>query len=163
MNQPFVNDKNEIANIYQQMLNEDMTAGDVYGGDVAGHAGIENTDWFAPGDARNPYGMGVTTRRGKLKRKRKKLKKKIIENYQYTGNCVECDDGMQIQQITQHDEWSFPEETYGHDPEMQISGDVFQQMTGEILKDGELAFWNQDMNIVFRYNPDEDVHYFYEK
>ena len=70
---------------------------------------------------------------------------------------------MQIQQITQHDEWSFPEETYGHDPEMQISGDVFQQMTGEILKDGELAFWNQDMNIVFRYNPDEDVHYFYEK
>jgi hypothetical protein len=77
MNQPFVNDKNEIANIYQQMLNEDMTAGGVYGGDVAGHAGIENTDWFAPGDARNPYGMGVTTRRGKLKnRKRKKLKKK---------------------------------------------------------------------------------------
>jgi hypothetical protein len=77
MNQPFVNDKNEIANIYQQMLNEDMTAGGVYGGDVAGHAGIENTDWFAPGDARNPYGMGVTTRRGKLKNKkrRKKIKK----------------------------------------------------------------------------------------
>jgi hypothetical protein len=49
----------------------------VYGGDVAGHAGIENTDWFAPGDARNPYGMGVTTRRGKLKNKkrRKKIKK----------------------------------------------------------------------------------------
>jgi hypothetical protein len=46
---------------------------------------------------------------------------------------------------------------------MQISGDVFQQMTGEILKDGELAFWNQDVNIIFRYNPDEDIHYFYEK
>jgi hypothetical protein len=77
MNQPFVNDKNEIANIYQQMLNEDMTAGGVYGGDIAGHAGIENDDWFAPGDARNPYGMGVTTRRGKLKNKkrRKKIKK----------------------------------------------------------------------------------------
>jgi hypothetical protein len=77
MNQPFVNDKNEIANIYQQMLNEDMTAGGVYGGDIAGHAGIENTDWFAPGDARNPYGMGITTRRGKLKNKkrRKKIKK----------------------------------------------------------------------------------------
>jgi hypothetical protein len=78
MNQPFVNDKNEIANIYQQMLNEDMTAGGVYGGDVAGHAGIENTDWFAPGDARNPYGMGVTTRRGKLKNR--KRKKKIKKN-----------------------------------------------------------------------------------
>jgi hypothetical protein len=77
MNQPFVNDKNEIANIYQQMLNEDMTAGGVYGGDIAGHAGIENDDWFARGDARNPYGMGVTTRRGKLKNKkrRKKIKK----------------------------------------------------------------------------------------
>jgi hypothetical protein len=77
MSKPFVNDQNNIANLYQQMLNEDMTAGGVYGGDVAGHAGIENTDWFAPGDARNPYGMGVTTRRGKLKNKkrRKKIKK----------------------------------------------------------------------------------------
>jgi len=77
MNKPFVNDQNNIANLYQQMLNEDMTAGGVYGGDVAGHAGIENTDWFAPGDARNPYGMGITTRRGKLKNKkrRKKIKK----------------------------------------------------------------------------------------
>lgn len=164
MDQPFVKDEIEIANIYQQMLNEDMTAGGVYGGDVAGHAGIENTDWFAPGDARNPYGMGITTRKGKLKRKRKKLKqKKITENYQYTGNCTEYDDGMEIQQITRHDDWSFPEETYGHDPEMQISAEDFQQMTEETLKDGELAFWNQDMNIIFRYNPDEDVHYFYEK
>jgi len=77
MNKPFVNDQNNIANLYQQMLNEDMTAGGVYGGDVAGHDGIENTDWFAPGDARNPYGMGITTRRGKLKNKkrRKKIKK----------------------------------------------------------------------------------------
>lgn len=78
MKQPFVNDQNNIANLYQQMLNEDMTAGGVYGGDVAGHAGIENTDWFAPGDARNPYGMGVTTRKGKLKKK--KRKKKITRN-----------------------------------------------------------------------------------
>jgi hypothetical protein len=96
MNQPFVNDQNNIANLYQQMLNEDMTAGDVYGGDVTGHVGIENTDWFAPGDARNPYGLGITTRKGKLKKKRKKLKK-IMENYQYTGNCTEYDDGMEIQ------------------------------------------------------------------
>jgi hypothetical protein len=77
MSKPFVNDQNNIANLYQTMLNEDMTAGGVYGGDVAGHAGIENTDWFASGDARNPYGMGITTRRGKLKNKkrRKKIKK----------------------------------------------------------------------------------------
>lgn len=75
MNSPFVNDKHEIANIYQQMLNEDMTAGGVYGGDIAGHAGIENTDWFAPGDARNPYGMGITTRAGALKQKKRKKKR----------------------------------------------------------------------------------------
>jgi hypothetical protein len=83
MSKPFVNDQNNIANLYQQMLNEDMTAGGVYGGDVAGHAGIENTDWFAPGDARNPYGMGITTRsllvtrsgRLKKKKRRKKIKK----------------------------------------------------------------------------------------
>lgn len=75
----------EIAEIYQQMLNEDMTSGGAFGGDIAGHAGIEATDWFAPGDARNPYGMGITTRNGALKKKkgkkRAKVKKKnIIEN-----------------------------------------------------------------------------------
>lgn len=79
MNHPFVNDKIEIANIYQTMLNEDMTSGGAFGGDIAGHAGIEATDWFAPGDMRNPYGMGIITRRGKLKKKRKKKRKKKIK------------------------------------------------------------------------------------
>jgi hypothetical protein len=77
MNRTFVNDKHEIANLYQQMLNEDMTAGDVYGGDIVGHAGIENTDWFAPGDMRNPYSLGITTREGALKRKKRKKKRKV--------------------------------------------------------------------------------------
>lgn len=75
-----VNDEKNIANIYQQMLNEDMTSGGAFGGDIAGHAGIENTDWFAPGDARNPYGLGISTRSGQLSatkgKKRKKVKKK---------------------------------------------------------------------------------------
>ena len=70
-------DQENIANIYQQILNEDMTAGGVYGGDIEGHAGIENSDWYAPGDARNPYGLGVLTRKGALKKKkRKKIRKK---------------------------------------------------------------------------------------
>jgi hypothetical protein len=78
-------DQENIANIYQQILNEDMTAGGVYGGDIAGHAGIENADWFAPGDARNPYGLGVATRKGRLKtvkrkRKRKRKRRKIKKN-----------------------------------------------------------------------------------
>jgi hypothetical protein len=73
-------DQENIANIYQQILNEDMTAGGVYGGDIAGHAGIENADWLARDDARNVYGLGVTTRKGRLKtvkreRKRRKIKK----------------------------------------------------------------------------------------
>jgi hypothetical protein len=75
-----VKDEKNIANIYQQMLNEDMTSGGAFGGDIAGHAGMENTDWFAPGDARNPYGMGITTRNGRLKTKSgKKRKKKRVQ------------------------------------------------------------------------------------
>lgn len=76
MNKPFVNDRNEIANIYQTMLNEDMTAGAVYGGDVEGHMGMENQDWYAPGDMRNPYGMGITTRNGALKKKKRRKNRK---------------------------------------------------------------------------------------
>lgn len=76
MEQPFVNDQSNIANIYQQMLNEDMTSGGTYGGDIEGHAGIEATDWFAPGDARNPYGLGITTRNGALKKKKSKKRAK---------------------------------------------------------------------------------------
>ena len=73
-----VKDEKNIANIYQQMLNEDMTSGGAFGGDIAGHAGMENTDWFAPGDARNPYSLGITTRNGALKKKKgkKRAKKK---------------------------------------------------------------------------------------
>ena len=71
-------DSEKIAEIYQTMLNEDLTGGDVYGGDVEGHMGMENDDWFARGDARNPYGLGVTTRKGKIPtKKRKKRKKKV--------------------------------------------------------------------------------------
>ena len=81
MNHPFFNDKIEIANIYQTMLNEDMTSGGAFGGDIAGHAGMENTDWYAPGDARNPYGMGITTRKGRLNTKKtKKRKKRRVKN-----------------------------------------------------------------------------------
>jgi hypothetical protein len=41
---------------------------------------MENTDWFAPGDARNPYGMGITTRSGQLSAKKgKKRKKKRVQ------------------------------------------------------------------------------------
>ena len=68
-------DKLTLEQLYNEILNEDMTSGGVFGGDVTGHVGIENTDWYAPGDARNPYGLGITTRKGKLKTKKKKNRK----------------------------------------------------------------------------------------
>ena len=71
-------DSDKIAEIYQTMLNEDMTGGAVFGGDVAGHMGMENDDWYAPDDARNPFGLGVMTRKGKIaKKKGKKRRKKL--------------------------------------------------------------------------------------
>ena len=76
-------DEINIANIYQQMLNEDMTSAGAFGGDIVGHTGIEATDWYAPGDARNPYGLGITTRKGRLKTKKtgkRKVQKKMNKN-----------------------------------------------------------------------------------
>ena len=73
-----IRDSEILADIYQKMLNEDMTSGAVFGGDVGGHMGMENQDWYAPDDARNPYGLGVSTRNGKIPiKKRKKRKKKV--------------------------------------------------------------------------------------
>jgi hypothetical protein len=62
-------DRKNLEKIY-----ESMTSGDVYGG-TEFDMGLDNKDWYAPGDARNPYGLGITTRHGKLKPKRKKKKK----------------------------------------------------------------------------------------
>jgi len=40
-----------------------------------GHQGLENTDFYAPGDARKPKALGTYTRRGKVKRRKKKKNK----------------------------------------------------------------------------------------
>lgn len=99
MNQPFVNDQNNIANLYQQMLNEDMTAGGVYGGSdgaasfseigggnnaqsvyggTSGEINLTKTGHYGDDeDARNPFGLGITTRKGRLRSKKgkKRIKK----------------------------------------------------------------------------------------
>jgi hypothetical protein len=69
-------DQNNISELYSEIINEDLTSGGVFGGDVGGHMGIENEDWYAPGDMRNPFGWGVATRKGMLKPKKKRKKKK---------------------------------------------------------------------------------------
>ena len=71
-------DSDKIAEIYQTMLNEDMTGGAVFGGDIGGHMGMENEDWYAPNDARNPFSLGVTTRKGKITKKKGKKKRKKL-------------------------------------------------------------------------------------
>jgi hypothetical protein len=38
--------------------------------------GIENDDFYATGDARNPFGLGIVSRVGKIDPKKKKRKKK---------------------------------------------------------------------------------------
>lgn len=43
---------------------------------VSDHSGIENTDWYAPGDYRIPKGRGTFSRAGLIKKKRKKKPKK---------------------------------------------------------------------------------------
>jgi len=62
-------DEIEIVKIY-----EEMTAGGVYG-EVPTPVGIQNTDSYASGDMRNPYGLGITTRKGRLKTGKKTSKK----------------------------------------------------------------------------------------
>lgn len=75
MNKSRVDEKN-LADIYSEMLNEDMSTGGGVLGNFAGHGGdIDNGDWYATGDARIPKALGVQTRNGKIKSK--KTKKKV--------------------------------------------------------------------------------------
>lgn len=62
-------DEIEIVKIY-----EEMTAGGVYG-DIPTAVGIENKDSYATGNMQNPYGLGITTRKGGLKTGKKTGKK----------------------------------------------------------------------------------------
>jgi hypothetical protein len=75
MNKSRVDEKN-LVDIYSEILNEDMSTGGGVFGNFAGHGGdIDNGDWYAPGDTRIPKTLGVQTRKGKLKAKKKAKKK----------------------------------------------------------------------------------------
>ena len=67
-------DSENLVKIYEAMLHEDMGSAGVYG-DSGFEMGIENDDFYARGDARNPFGLGITTRKGKIEPKKKKRKK----------------------------------------------------------------------------------------
>lgn len=69
-------DEKNIADIYQSMMCEDIDTGSVFG-DVEGHGGdLENEDFYATGDTRYPYLLGIQTRAGNIKRKKDKKRKK---------------------------------------------------------------------------------------
>ena len=68
---------NSYRKYFLKQINEDSSYSSGTMGPAANvdHSGIENTDWYAPGDARIPMGGRVYTRNGILKKKRKAKKK----------------------------------------------------------------------------------------
>lgn len=65
---------------YVNLIKEDNVAagGGVFGdGPSFGHGGaVGNSDFYAPGDARIPFGIGYFSRQGKLRKKKRKKKRK---------------------------------------------------------------------------------------
>ena len=68
-------DNINIGIIYENMLNEDMSSGDVFGGEPIPNE-IENGDDYAPGDARVPAVLGIYSRKGKVKKKKRAIRPK---------------------------------------------------------------------------------------
>lgn len=71
----------EFQKLVEQVLSEDVVAGgegSAFGPNVTDTASAFSSDSYAPGDARNPYGIygGVLTRSGMRKKKRKNKRKK---------------------------------------------------------------------------------------
>ena len=72
---------NTFKRVFMNMLQEDMTSGEAFGGGGGTGGSFSNVDSYAPGDARVPHALGtVDPRKGKSKKKKKekaKAKKKI--------------------------------------------------------------------------------------
>lgn len=67
-------DTEKIVKIYESKILIEMDAGDVLGGGDFPDT-LENQDNYAPGDNRIPYLIGVQTRNGMVKRRKKKAKR----------------------------------------------------------------------------------------
>jgi hypothetical protein len=93
------------------------------------------------------------------------IKKYLTEKYEFVGTCVEyCgDDGNEIQQIVQQDDFSYGEETWYHDPDLEISKEEFKKITGISVPEDHFTGYNEFYGIVFDYDPDTDIHKFYKK
>jgi hypothetical protein len=66
----------KFERLFLKMLEEDMTTGASFGGSSGGYnpgdGDINSSDWYAPGDARNPTPDGKVQVRKKKKKKKKK-------------------------------------------------------------------------------------------
>jgi hypothetical protein len=92
------------------------------------------------------------------------VKRILSEKYILVGTCVEyCeDDGNKIYQIVRQDDMSYDETTYYHDPELEISKEKFEELTGINVPKDHFTGYNSDHGIVFDYDPKTDIHKFYK-
>jgi hypothetical protein len=81
--------------------------------------------------------------------------------YELFANCKEFECGNDVQEIVQQDDFTYGEETYNHNPELQISPKEFYLLTGKRPKRNRFYGHNKDLDIVFSYDPSRDIHYFY--
>jgi len=71
----------KLKKVHDEDENVAGGAGSAFGPSAgAGHGGITNTDWYAPEDARVSKALGVYSRRGKVKTKKKKTRRKNKKN-----------------------------------------------------------------------------------
>lgn len=93
--------------------------------------------------------------------------KMVLENtkakYNYWKNCKEFEDGNVVQEIVQQDDLEYGEDTYYHNPEMQISKNEFEKMTDHKVDSSQYNYfaYNKDMDILIAYDLNDDRHDFY--
>jgi hypothetical protein len=68
-------DQQNIEEIYESMLQENMSSAAVLGGSGF-EMGIANKDNYAEGDMRNPFGLGIVSRKGRVGKKNGKKRRK---------------------------------------------------------------------------------------
>jgi hypothetical protein len=84
------------------------------------------------------------------------------KKYVFVRSCVDYDDGMEVQEITRFDCFEYGVESFCHDPKLEISKEEFYEKTG--IENERYSFYghNKDLDIVFAYDEDSDVHDFFE-
>jgi hypothetical protein len=92
------------------------------------------------------------------------VKSILSEKYILVGTCVEyCkDDGNEIYQIVRQDDMSYDVDTYYHDPELEISKEKFEKLTGINVPEDHFTGYNREYGIIFDYDPETDIHKFYK-